>query len=462
MGVNVMAYQYHAHGKPQVIQGRFPGGRPTIIQPKPSPSQPQVAAHVQAAIHRGAPAFYRHVAQRKAIQEASRQASTAHRGWTGNATLLPATFHFAPSIGGEPMPPAVQRKMEEFFGADFSDVRVHVGPQAQQIGALAFTRGSDIYFAPGHYMPHHSVGQRLLGHELAHVVQQRAGRVRNPFGSGVAVVQDVGLEAEADRMGLRASRPLQPTPPSPTPASKERRWQAPSKTLQAVLKSSVNLTNNLPDLIQWISPTELKALGIAVPKVYEDLYEKLDQSIEEVEVDYGAQYSFDFQDKKMDIDTISIGGSLERLRRRTSYSLEQRDRDEVKGWLARASHEMQHGADVIDRKTEGVSGEGYARLRGVLKAEFNAWASEAVAHIQLGDRRADIAVGWLNFDINARHPGNEVWQRIEKYVTSVMTGLGGPFLRKLRNDGWKKVFDDKAKAEVTTAADDAKLIVTSA
>ncbi len=101
------------------------------------------------------------------------------------------------------MPPAVQRKIEALFGADFSDVRIHVGPQAQQIGALAFTRGRDLYFAPGQYMPHHSHGQRLLGHELAHVVQQRSNRVRNPFGSGVAVVQDPWLEAEADRMGMR-------------------------------------------------------------------------------------------------------------------------------------------------------------------------------------------------------------------------------------------------------------------
>ena len=37
------------------------------------------------------------------------------------------------------------------------------------------------------------------------MVQQRAGRVRNPLGAGVAVVQDPALEAEAERMGLRAA-----------------------------------------------------------------------------------------------------------------------------------------------------------------------------------------------------------------------------------------------------------------
>ena len=219
-----MAFQHHAHGRPQVIQGRFPGGRPTIIQPKPASSQHQVPAYAQEAIHRGAPQFYRHVAQRKAIQAARSQASTAQLRRTGDATLLPERFHFAPSIGA-PLPPQVQRKMEAFFGADFSGVRVHVGPQAQQIGAQAFTLGSDLYFAPGQYMPHHSHGQRLLGHELAHVVQQHAGRVRNAFRGGAPVELDQGPEAEADRMGIQAAMAPMPSlqakrdggaaPPSP-------------------------------------------------------------------------------------------------------------------------------------------------------------------------------------------------------------------------------------------------------
>ncbi len=107
--------------------------------------------------------------------------------------------------GGRTLPESVQKKMESFFRADFSDVRVHVGPEASSIGALAFTYGSNLYFAPGQYEPNSPHGQRLLGHELTHVLQQRAGRVRNPFGAGVAVVQDPGLEAEAERMGVRVA-----------------------------------------------------------------------------------------------------------------------------------------------------------------------------------------------------------------------------------------------------------------
>jgi hypothetical protein len=110
-----------------------------------------------------------------------------------------------PKSGGQQLPSEVRAKMETAFGADFSDVRVHVGHEASRIGAIAYTWGTNIHFAPGHYNPHTLQGQKVLGHELWHVVQQKSGRVKNPFGSGVAVVQDHALEAEADRMGLKAA-----------------------------------------------------------------------------------------------------------------------------------------------------------------------------------------------------------------------------------------------------------------
>jgi hypothetical protein len=137
---------------------------------------------------------------------------------SGNSSAVPLPDHLASftQVGGQPLPAAVRQKMESFFGASFGDVRVHVGPHASAIGALAFTQGTHIHFAPGQYNPSSPQGQQLLGHELTHVVQQRAGRVRNPFGSGVAVVQNVALEAEAERLGRRASAeapPVQPAPP---------------------------------------------------------------------------------------------------------------------------------------------------------------------------------------------------------------------------------------------------------
>ncbi|HKX00818.1 MAG TPA: DUF4157 domain-containing protein [Bryobacteraceae bacterium] len=79
--------------------------------------------------------------------------------------------------GGQPLPETIRHQMETSFGADFSSVRVHHGQEATLLGASAFTRGEHIHFAPGQYDPHSSTGQEMLGHELTHVVQQRAGRV---------------------------------------------------------------------------------------------------------------------------------------------------------------------------------------------------------------------------------------------------------------------------------------------
>ncbi len=85
--------------------------------------------------------------------------------------------------GGRPLPPGTRSEFEEKMGADFSDVRVHTGPSADEaarsIDAEAYTTGSDIAFAKGNYEPASTAGQELLAHELTHVLQQsRALRAR--------------------------------------------------------------------------------------------------------------------------------------------------------------------------------------------------------------------------------------------------------------------------------------------
>jgi hypothetical protein len=131
----------------------------------------------------------------------------------GGVRIIPLPPHLAVfGERAEPLPPAVLAKMESFFRADFRDVRIHVGAEAHRLGALAFTRGSHIFFAHGQYNPHTPAGQQLLGHELAHVQQQRAGRVRTPLAPGVSTVQDPLLEAEAERSGRMAAA-HQPSPP---------------------------------------------------------------------------------------------------------------------------------------------------------------------------------------------------------------------------------------------------------
>jgi hypothetical protein len=66
--------------------------------------------------------------------------------------------------------------MDPLFGHDFSNVRVHADPMADRaaaaVDAHAYTVGTHIVFAEGHYAPHTVEGRRLLAHELAHTVQQ--------------------------------------------------------------------------------------------------------------------------------------------------------------------------------------------------------------------------------------------------------------------------------------------------
>ncbi|MDZ8067110.1 MAG: DUF4157 domain-containing protein [Nostoc sp. DedQUE08] len=74
--------------------------------------------------------------------------------------------------GGTTLPDDVRSFMEPRFGYDFSQVRVHTGDEAvqmnQELGAQAFTHGSDVYFGAGKYPGNNE----LTAHELTHIVQQ--------------------------------------------------------------------------------------------------------------------------------------------------------------------------------------------------------------------------------------------------------------------------------------------------
>lgn len=80
---------------------------------------------------------------------------------------------------GRALDAGVRTQMEGAFGTDFSNVRVHTDSDiAPMIGAHAFTHGSDVHIARGNYQPDSAAGQRLLAHELTHVVQQGGGARR--------------------------------------------------------------------------------------------------------------------------------------------------------------------------------------------------------------------------------------------------------------------------------------------
>jgi hypothetical protein len=124
-----------------------------------------------------------------------------------SAAHAPAEFDGIPASTGEQLDPAIRLPMEAHFGADLTDVRVHTGAEAAKsatsLDALAYTSGRDIYFAPGMYAPRNGSGQRLLAHEVAHVVQQSAGRepsIAAKLSHGIKIgAEDDALETEAEQ-----------------------------------------------------------------------------------------------------------------------------------------------------------------------------------------------------------------------------------------------------------------------
>ena len=105
--------------------------------------------------------------------------------------------------GGSTLDPGVSARMEPSLG-DLSDVRVHTGSTADSlntaVAARAFATGTDVYFAQGEYKPNTTDGDRLIAHELAHVVQQRGAPTSGPL-----TVSQPGdaLEREADDVADR-------------------------------------------------------------------------------------------------------------------------------------------------------------------------------------------------------------------------------------------------------------------
>lgn len=99
---------------------------------------------------------------------------------------------------GSSLDSGVAEKFSDSLG-DLSDVKVHTDDKADHlartVSARAFATGSDVYFAKGEYNPGSSSGDKLIAHELAHVVQQRGAPTSGPM-----TVTNPGdsMEREAD------------------------------------------------------------------------------------------------------------------------------------------------------------------------------------------------------------------------------------------------------------------------
>src|SRR5580765_5736775 len=109
--------------------------------------------------------------------EAADLASEANALWTRLATRA---SEVAPPLEG-----SVRERMEARFGEYFGDVKIHntpaAGESARSINARAYALEDDLVFAPGQFAPDTPIGDKLLEHELGHVVEQRHGAPRGVY-----------------------------------------------------------------------------------------------------------------------------------------------------------------------------------------------------------------------------------------------------------------------------------------
>lgn len=106
------------------------------------------------------------------------------------------------------LPNKLKAGIENLSSLSLDDVKVHYNsPKPAQVGALAYTQGSEIHVAPNQ--------ETHLAHEAWHVTQQKQGRVQ-PTGqvAGLPINDDSGLEAEASKMGSKALQLKKETSPN--------------------------------------------------------------------------------------------------------------------------------------------------------------------------------------------------------------------------------------------------------
>lgn len=152
-------------------------------------------------------------------EECKKEKLQRRKGQGEEPESVPGMVHDVLSTPGNPMDRATRGFMEPQFGHDFGNVRVHADDRAAEsarsVNALAYTVGLDVVFGAGQYVPGRPSGQRLLAHELTHVVQQgHAGRnLQRKLEIGRP---DDAEEHEADRVADRVvgSTGMPPPPPS--------------------------------------------------------------------------------------------------------------------------------------------------------------------------------------------------------------------------------------------------------
>jgi hypothetical protein len=172
-------------------------------------------------------------------------------------------------------------------GVDFGRVRIHHGPQAaaaaRAVQSRAFTVGSHLVFGDGEFQPRSNAGQRLLAHELAHVLQQTGPVIRRRIAKDSVAMTPPEADTYAD-----ARQPDGPDPddeldrdgksaadrdrnPISAPGNKEAAKDAAAKTVRPQAAPGAGKAPTAASL-SMAKPTAAPAAGKAAePKSIGDL-----------------------------------------------------------------------------------------------------------------------------------------------------------------------------------------------
>jgi hypothetical protein len=148
--------------------------------------------------------------EKKGVQ-ANQQSNTSHAeeiSEVGNLALLKsieASNRARPDAGNNlELPRVMRERMQAHFGYDLSSVTFKESPEVSEMGAKAYAKGNAIKFAPGQFKPDTIEGRQMIGHELAHVVQQAQGGVEANIEDS-SINFSNSLESMADIEGSKAA-----------------------------------------------------------------------------------------------------------------------------------------------------------------------------------------------------------------------------------------------------------------
>jgi hypothetical protein len=167
-------------------------GLPLFLQPKLAISQPgdpyeqeadrvadQVMRMPELAVQRQCAACAAGGPMCSACEGEAISVSRKAQGAIGSDA--PSLVHSVLRSTGQPLGASARALFEPRFGQDLGHVRVHTDREAQQsardVSALAYTVGPHVVFDAGRYAPGTPDGQRLLAHELTHVLQEEKGDI---------------------------------------------------------------------------------------------------------------------------------------------------------------------------------------------------------------------------------------------------------------------------------------------